>query len=96
MGSMIVGVIVSARFIIYSYIIHICFWSYSKFLCVVIHLSSLRLFQFIYSTTRYISLCCHQSPKRERLYASRPLRYVSVIYDNHLVALMNFNEAKEN
>jgi hypothetical protein len=39
-GSMILGVIVSARFNIYSYIIHVFFWSYSKFLCVVIHLSS--------------------------------------------------------
>jgi hypothetical protein len=28
--------------------------------------------------------------------ASRPSRYVSVINDNHLVSLMNFNEAKEN
>jgi hypothetical protein len=28
--------------------------------------------------------------------ASRPLRYVSVINDNHLVSLMNFNEAKDN
>jgi hypothetical protein len=41
-------------------------------------------------------LCCHQSPKRGRLCASRPSRYVSVINDNHLVSLMNFNEAKEN
>ena len=28
-------------------------------------------------------LCCHQSPKRGRLKASRPSRYVSVIDDNH-------------
>jgi hypothetical protein len=28
--------------------------------------------------------------------ASRPSWYVSVINDNHLVSLMNFNEAKEN
>jgi hypothetical protein len=27
---------------------------------------------------------------------SRPSRYVSMINDNHLVSLMNFNEAKEN
>jgi transposase InsO family protein len=31
-----------------------------------------------------------------RLCASRPLRYVSVINDNHLVSLMNFNAAKVN
>jgi hypothetical protein len=31
-----------------------------------------------------------------RLCASRPSRYVLVINDNHLVSLMNFNEAKEN
>jgi hypothetical protein len=37
---MIVGVIVSARFNIYMYIIHVFFWSYFKFLCIVIHLSS--------------------------------------------------------
>jgi hypothetical protein len=30
------------------------------------------------------------------VYASRPSRYVSVINDNHLVSLMNFNEAKVN
>jgi hypothetical protein len=30
------------------------------------------------------------------LCASRPLRYVSVINDNHLVSLMNFNAAKVN
>jgi hypothetical protein len=30
------------------------------------------------------------------LCASRPSRYVSVINDNHLVSLMNFNETKEN
>jgi hypothetical protein len=30
------------------------------------------------------------------LCASRRSRYVSVINDNHLVSLMNFNEAKEN
>jgi hypothetical protein len=39
-GSMIIGVIVSACFNIYSYIIHVFFSSYSKFICVVIHLSS--------------------------------------------------------
>jgi hypothetical protein len=32
----------------------------------------------------------------ERVCASRPLRYVSVINDNHLVSLMSFNEAKDN
>jgi hypothetical protein len=32
----------------------------------------------------------------ERVCASRPLRYVSVINDNHLVSLMNFNAAKVN
>jgi hypothetical protein len=32
----------------------------------------------------------------EVLCASRPLRYVSVINDNHLVSLMNFNAAKVN
>jgi hypothetical protein len=30
------------------------------------------------------------------LYAFRPSRYVSVINDNHLVSLMNFNKAKVN
>jgi hypothetical protein len=46
------------------------------------------------NSTLYISLCCHQSPKMGRLCASRPSRYVSVINDNHLVSLMNFNAAK--
>jgi hypothetical protein len=30
------------------------------------------------------------------VYVSRPSRYVSVINDNYLVSLMNFNETKEN
>jgi hypothetical protein len=40
-----------------------------------------------------------QPKKMEMLFnlcASRPSRYVSVINDNHLVSLMNFNEAKVN
>jgi hypothetical protein len=36
------------------------------------------------------SLCCHQSPKRERLCTSRPSRYVSVINDSHYWLLMTF------
>jgi hypothetical protein len=31
---------------------------------------------------------------KRKLCASRPSRYVSVINDNHLVSLMNFNAAK--
>jgi hypothetical protein len=34
--------------------------------------------------------------KSTKVCASRPLRYVSVINDNHLVSLMNFNAAKVN
>jgi hypothetical protein len=46
-GSMNLGVIVSARFNIYSCIIHVFFWSYLNFLeCIL-----LELFQ--------VRLCCH-------------------------------------
>jgi hypothetical protein len=38
----------------------------------------------------------HGIPSHDHVYASRPLRYVLVTNDNHLVSLMNFNEAKEN
>jgi hypothetical protein len=37
-----------------------------------------------------------QSEARWPVCASRPSRYVSVINDNHLVSLMNFNAAKVN
>jgi hypothetical protein len=39
---------------------------------------------------------CHVCGGGGRLCASRPLRYVSVINDNNLVSLMNFNAAKVN
>jgi hypothetical protein len=45
-------------------------------------------------------LVCEQVPavsyERAHVCASRPLRYISVINDNHLVSLMNFNAAKVN
>jgi hypothetical protein len=37
----------------------------------------------------------HVEPLAVSMCASRPSRYVSVINDNHLVSLMNFNEAKK-
>jgi cell division protein FtsB len=37
-----------------------------------------------------------QHAQDELMYTSRPSRYVSVINDNHLVSLMNFNKAKVN
>jgi hypothetical protein len=42
------------------------------------------------------STCSGSDPFAGLLCASKPLRYVSVINDNHLVSLMNFNAAKVN
>jgi hypothetical protein len=93
-GSMNLRVMVSARFNIYSCIIHVFFWSYSKFLCVVIHLSSFTFILIDLSNYSLHFIVLSSITKKGRLCASMPSRYVSVINDNHLVSLMNFNEAK--
>jgi hypothetical protein len=41
-------------------------------------------------------LNCLKAIHSDNVCASRPSRYVSVINDNHLVSLMNFNKAKVN
>jgi hypothetical protein len=49
---------------------------------------------FYFVSCRAIPVKARAQPGSARVCASRPLRYVSVINDNHLVSLINFNAAK--
>jgi hypothetical protein len=74
------------------------FGAYSRFVSPLLVLIVWIIFKLLHFIQLLFTFCCvvinHQ--KGGRLCASRPSRYVSMINDNHLVSLMNFNAAKVN